>query len=273
MPLAPPPVTLAGTTTNARIKSYPMKEVVQVSNVDIFRRSPYFEDENGNPPPRGYDVPPKGQAADPDRADEESRRRARNAVQDIALCNRFTHMFTWTLSPELVNRYDPEAVYKKVRASLSHLTQRKGFRYICIPELHKDGAIHMHGLCMLGNVQLAPSVRANGTMRRDGAGRQVCNMTDWSWGWSTCVRLDSNYERACNYVSKYITKAETKIFGKWYLSSRDLKKRPDVYPLEHIPYDDYRESLAQTGQTVKERTVYRDVKMIVTEYVHREKME
>lgn len=101
--LAPPPVSLAGTATNARLKSYLSMETMQVSNANIFRRSPYYEDEEGRPPGRGYSVPPKGKGADPARALEESQRRARNAVQDIALCNRFTHMFTWTLSPELID--------------------------------------------------------------------------------------------------------------------------------------------------------------------------
>ena len=39
-------------------------------------------------------------------------------------------------------------------------------------------------------------------------------MIDWKWGFSTCVPLDDNYERTVNYVTKYITKAEDKIFGK-----------------------------------------------------------
>lgn len=91
-------------------------------------------------------------------------------------------------------------------------------------------------------------------------------MTAWTWGFSTCVRLDENYERAVNYVSKYITKSDTKIFGKWYLSSRCLKKRPDIYPLERIPYDEYKASLEQAGQAVKETTVFREVKIISTDY-------
>lgn len=266
VPLAPPPVTLAGTATNARLKSYLLMETMQVSNADIFRRSPYYEDERGRPPGRGYAVPRKGEGKDPGQALEESRRRAKNAVYDIALCNRFTHMFTWTLSPDLIDRYNPEQVYRKVRTFLSNMTQRKNFRYVCIPELHKDGAIHMHGLCFLGDVTLAASVRKNGTLRRDGSGRQVFNMTAWTWGFSTCVQLDENYERAVNYVSKYITKADTKIFGKWYLSSRSLKKRPDIYALEPISYEEYRAGLEQAGQQVKETTVFRDVKIISTDY-------
>lgn len=264
--LSPPSVTEYGTRTNARIKRYMSFDTVQVSNAEIFRRSPFYEDENGDKPSRGYSVPPKGEGIDPDRSLLESQRRARNAIQDIAYCNRFTHMFTWTLSPELIDRYDPDKVYKKVRAFLSNMSQRRDFRYVCIPELHKDGAIHMHGLCCLGSVSIVPSIRKNGSFRRDHAGRQIYNMDAWSWGWSTCVALDGNYERAVSYVSKYITKSDTKIFGKWYLSSRCLKKRPEVVALEPISYDDYRDSLKDTGQNPTETTIFRDIKILSIDY-------
>lgn len=263
---APLPVTRTFIKTNARLKSYLLQETMQVANADIFTVSPYFTDENDKPPGRGYDVPPKGEGKDPERSAEESKRRARNSVLDISLCNRFTHMFTWTLDPQQIDRYDAKQVYQKVRAFLSHMTQRKGFRYVCIPELHKDGAIHMHGLCVLGDVTLSPSIRKNGTLRKDHAGRQVYNMDSWTWGWSTCVQLDENYERAVNYVCKYITKSDTKIFGKWYLSSRSLKKKPDIIPLDPIPYEEYKEQLEQSGTSVKEVTAFLDVRIISTDY-------
>lgn len=259
-------VTLTGTVTNARVKSYLFKNTVQVSNSDIFRRSPYYEDENGNSPTRSYEVPSKGNGKDPVRSLDESQRRAKIAVQDIALCNRFTHMFTWTLSPDLIDRYDRKLVYKKVRAFLSNATQRKGFRYVCIPELHNDGAIHFHGLCSLGDVEITQSIRKNGTMRRDHAGRLVYNMDAWSWGFSTCVELDEHYEKAVNYVCKYITKSDSKVFGKWYLSSRSLKKKPDIIPLEAVSYIEYRDDLENSGAKYAETTVFRDVKVISTDY-------
>ena len=53
--------------------------------------------------------------------------------------------------------------------------------------------------------------------------------------------LDQNYERAVNYVVKYVTKTEEKIFGKWYLSSRNLVKHPEVIPLDPIRYDEFRD--------------------------------
>ena len=157
------------TTTNARIKSYLFKDVLQVSNDDIFPTGD-FEATNGKKK-RAYDVSKPGEADDKERSLEESKRRAKSKVQDIALCNHFTHMFTWTLNGDLIDRYDKEEVYKKVRAFLSNMGQRKGFRYVCIPEYHerKEGeevpAIHMHGLCILGDVRISPSIRPVGSQR------------------------------------------------------------------------------------------------------------
>lgn len=270
----PAPTTLnvphADTVTNARVKRYMFKDVFQVANDTIFPMGDY--ELHNSTCKRLYDVPPPGKAKDPERSLEESKRRAKSKVRDIALCNRFTHMFTWTLDPELVDRYDAEKVYKKVRTFLSNASQRKDFLYVCIPEYHtlkigeiKPG-IHMHGLCVPGDVRLAPSVRKNGTLRRDPYGRQIYNMLDWSLGWSTCVPLDENYERAVNYVTKYITKADTKIFGKWYLSSRSLTKAPDIVPLEPMDFESFRDPAKLEDRRQTETSVYRDVKIVSEEY-------
>ena len=117
----------------------------------------------------------------------------------------------------------------------------KGFSYVCVPELHKDGAIHFHGLCNLGTVKIQRGVDARtGMPAVDKQGRPVYNMTDWTLGFSTCVPIDENYERTCNYLTKYLGKGTEKIFGKWYLSSRTLIKRPEVELISGgVDYDSF----------------------------------
>lgn len=209
--------------SNARVKLYPESTVLQVANAPIFRESGWEAQK------RAYDVPPKGQGKDPLRAQAVSRARARSHARDIALCNRFTHFFTLTLDGSLINRYDPEEVKRKTLTYLKNASYRKGFAYILLPEYHRDGAIHMHGLGDPGGMEL---VRANdpysGKPLIDHAGRPVYNIPDWTWGFSSCVPIDGDYEKACNYITKYLTKDSRKIFGKWYLSSRNLVKRPET---------------------------------------------
>ena len=180
---------------------------------------------------------------------ESSRQRARARVRDMALCNSFDYFFTWTIAPELLDRYDAKTIYCKLRVFLSNAVKRKGFTYLVVPEYHvqKAGedkpAIHMHGLCCLGQVKLERARDKRGRSMTDNKGRPVYHMLDWKYGFSTCVPLDGNHERAANYIAKYITKSDSsKIFGKWYLHSRDLVKGPDIVPLDPENYDEFRDT-------------------------------
>ena len=240
---------------------------MQVASKEIF--------PTGEPEPRSYDVPPKGKAKDPERSLIESRRRAAAAVKDLALCNQFSHMFTWTLAPDLIDRYNPDEAYKKVRTFLSNAVQRHGFSYVVIPEYHKQDeqgrrGIHLHGLCKLGTVPIERAVSPEGKMLTDKSGRPVFNMTSWAWGFSTCVELDAHYEQAVSYVSKYISKGTEKIFGKWYLASRNLIKKPDILPLEPIPYNDFRDEEKLNVHLQTETEIYPTVRLITEELPHME---
>ena len=171
--------------SNARVKSYPSIDVVQVCNEPIFREPGW------KPLRRLYDVPPKGEGNDPQRAAEVSRNRAKAAVRDIARCNRFDFFFTWTLDAAKISRYDPEEVLKKVMTFLKNASYRKGFRYVLVPELHKDGAIHFHGLCCLGEIRIQQATDPHtGRPLSTERGQPISNMLDWKFGFSTCVPID-----------------------------------------------------------------------------------
>lgn len=249
--------------TNARLKAYPQKTVIQVASREIF--------PSGGPEPRPYSIPPKGKAKDPERSLAESKRRATAKVRDIALCNEFSHMFTWTIDPNMVDRFNPQEVYKKVRIFLSNMVQRCNFQYIAIPEYHKKPdeqgrrGIHLHGLCTLGSVEIQRATSPKGQPITDKQGRPVYNMNGWKWGFSTCVLLDGNYERAVSYVSKYISKGTEKIFGKWYLASRGLKKGPDIITLAPVPYLEFKDEAKMKVHIQNETEIYPSVYMISEE--------
>lgn len=213
--------SLVSISSNARVKEYPSQIVLQIANAPIFREKGWEGQK------RPYDVAPKGKGKDPQRALAVSRARAKAAVRDIAMCNQFSYFFTWTLSPEKIDRYDSEKVGKAVQTFLKNVSHRKGFSYLCVPELHKDGAIHIHGLCNLGGVKIMRAINHHTKeFLSTDRGQPIYNMTDWSLGYSTCIPIDENYERTCNYLAKYFTKDSCKIFGKWYFSSRNLVKHP-----------------------------------------------
>ena len=229
--------------TNARYKMYPHSVVKEVATGACFPLVP------GAPRPRPFAVSPPGQAKDKERSLESSRQRARARVRDMALCNPFEYFFTWTIAPDLLDRYDPKAIYPKLRNFLSNAVRRKGLSYLIVPEYHeqKPGedkpAIHFHGLCALGKVEIKRAKDKRGHRMTDRNGRPVFHMTDWKYGFSTRVPLDENRERTANYIVKYITKngGAEKIFGKWYLHSRDLVKGPEIIPLDPERYNEFRD--------------------------------
>lgn len=231
------PASAADISSNARVKLYPRQQVLQVSNAPIFR------ERGWEPRKRQYAVPSKGCAADPERSKESSIARARAAVRDIALCNCFDHFFTWTLDGKRVDRYDPEAVGAKMRNLLKNLSYRKGFQYVLVPELHADGAIHMHGLCNLGRVRVVQAINPHtGAPLFASPWQPIYNMQDWPLGYSTCIPIvggEEGYQKTCNYLVKYLSKGTEKIFGKRYYSSRDLTKRPPVQLVHGLDFDQF----------------------------------
>ncbi len=226
----------------------------------------------GPPQPRPYDVPPPGFGSNHERAMAESKRRARTKVVDIALCNKMDYMFTWTLNPALIDRYDPGAIYPKVRSFLTNAVSRKGFQYVAVPEYHKPRpgeekpAIHIHGLCRLGQVPIERALSPSGRLIYDDAGRPVYNMVAWKWGFSTCVPLDRQYTRTVFYLTKYITKTEAKIFGKWYLAARGLTKSPELIPLDGIDYQEFRDEQKLKQHEQFESEIYPGLSIISEDY-------
>lgn len=73
--------------------------------------------------------------------------RARSKVFELALCNEWQYFSTFTIDGKKFGRYDLEA-YHKAFAQWLRDCRKKGIciRYLIIPEQHKDGAWHEHGL-------------------------------------------------------------------------------------------------------------------------------
>lgn len=76
----------------------------------------------------------------------QSLSRSRSAVRDYILANDWDYFVTLTIRKEVVNRYSLADVLSLIRPFLHELGRKKGFRYCIIPERHKDGAWHFHGV-------------------------------------------------------------------------------------------------------------------------------
>ena len=74
--------------------------------------------------------------------------RARKNVIELGLCNAWDWFGTFTLNKEKYNRYDLEKFHKDFTQWIRDQRKKTGktIRFLLVPELHEDGAWHMHGL-------------------------------------------------------------------------------------------------------------------------------
>lgn len=225
---------------NAIYKIYPDSSgTLLVADKAIFRRAGYEE----SAPQVSCGVLAGGDSESRARENlERSKRRARNAVMDYARCNQMKYFVTFTLDASRVDRYDIDEVMRTASRWLDNRVRRHGLQYVLVPELHKDGAIHFHGL-----VNDAITIRDSGTIARAGdkprrprtarerekwladGGHIVYNVVDWPLGFTTAIELYGDYGAAIGYVCKYISKAQTKVGGRWYYSGGGLKKPVKQY--------------------------------------------
>lgn len=161
----------------------------------------------------------KGESAD---GRERAAKRARKRLFELAACNDFSIFFTLTIDPKKLDRYDYKAVIKKVSQWLADRVRRTGFAYIAVPELHKDGAIHFHGLSNEKGLKLIDSGH------KDKHGRPVYNVANWPYGMiTTAVKLYGDYQNVCKYITKYITKGTkgtnvSTIGGRYFFHGGEL---------------------------------------------------
>lgn len=241
------PVCGASIKTNAKVQIYPDGYIkVTACSEPIFVPSGYEKAEDDYKK-NVIDNPLFDTAGDNDRPGivrPDSVRRARSAIFNICMLNTFTHFFTWTFDQKIVDRYDDEAVKKKVLYFLNNSVKRKNLVYLSVPERHKDGAIHFHGL-MKGNYKFVDSGTVATKERKKPVTLKtakrlgltvigpVYNIADWRNGWSTAIELYDRRESVSKYIAKYVTKESEKIYGKFYFAGgHGLIRKPETLYLD-----------------------------------------
>jgi hypothetical protein len=152
--------------------------------------------------------------------------RARLNVFDLCICNKFDLFSTLTFSPEKVDRESYIETYKALKHWLSNRVQRKGLKYVAVPEYHSDGrAVHYHMLSNSESIELTDSHhRAHGA--------PVFNIPSWQKGFSTAqiIKGEKAVDFTAKYICKYMTKSNgRKVGGRFYLSGGDLVRPTYIY--------------------------------------------
>ena len=185
-------------------------------------------------------------------------KRAVDKVYDLAFQNEWSYFMTITIDPEQFDRQDVKEVYKKLSAWLRNQVSRKGLKYLLIPEQHKNGGIHAHALindCFKlehsGRYLYSGKAYKSETLQKKGIDinllKPVYNVPEWKYGFSTAIPVDGNPARLACYITKYITKDCKKIFGKYYLSSRNLNRDTEISLCNSEKFDELKNNPLYRG--------------------------
>lgn len=180
----------------------------------------------------------------------ENLSRARRTIRDYILCNHFDYFCTFTFNSAVVDRYDFKACKKKITKLFNHYKDRcsPDFRYIIVPEFHKDGAVHFHG--MVRGIRPQDFVVPKMIYKRNRISGELYTVpntrgyVDWPYysqklGFFSCSRV-KNYEKCAVYVSKYITKdlISMELGQRVFMASQHLQKPELVFDEDNIPLTD-----------------------------------
>jgi hypothetical protein len=122
--------------------------------------------------------------------------KVKTKIKDYILSNDFNYFWTLTFDSD---RYNYAEAFEKMSKWLRKMRDKYGrFNYIMIPELHKDGAIHFHGV----TGGLGCQINDSGVKHK---GVKVYNCPEWKHGFTTLTKIRSR-EKTASYVTKYVTK-------------------------------------------------------------------
>lgn len=151
-----------------------------------------------------------------------SKNRTINKIYEIARANMWEYFITLTFDPKKIDRFDYDVCVDALKKWLNNMKHNYApdLKYLIVPELHKDGAYHFHGL--IGNTGSIQFVDSGVRTRYH---EVIYNIENYKLGFTTATKVkDSN--KASGYLTKYITKdlcATTK-GKKRYWQSYNLDK-------------------------------------------------
>ncbi len=234
---------------NARIKYIPDDNgVYQPYEMTVFDRSVYVTADLERVKGKKYadwsdfelDKVPEPDSV-PDEAENRRKSfcRAKNNLFDLLMCTpSFDSFVTLTVSADKADRHDYTEIVKKLGIWLDNRVRRNGLKYVLVPERHKDGAVHFHGLLNKDCLKLVRAASPyTGEALSDNHNRPIYNIKDFPLGFTTVIPLSGENARiaTAKYCYKYITKSGgEKVGGRYYLSGGDLG-RPR-YSFDDVDY-------------------------------------
>lgn len=180
--------------------------------------------------------------------------RARARVFELAACNEFQHFCTFTVNEKMKNRFDLSSIRKDLAQLVRNINRdnpdNDKLKYLFIPEQHKKGGWHIHGLmCGLAPYLTEFSTADNIPLKLKKAiknGEKIYNFPRYSdkFGFFTATPIKD--KNACSvYLTKYISKEMGKTLldkgQHLFFASQGLKGREVLAKncADIPPFDDW----------------------------------
>lgn len=182
---------------------------------DSYRLSELFSNNSDSAPPQPVVHEPSKNEEElhymeefyrPDNAEEIEEKgrflssiiRARSRVRELAMCQHWEYFVTLTLDETKQDRFDIADYIKKLGYWIQNYNKKFGtkLQYLIIPEQHKDGAWHAHGLLR----GVAPD-----SLCKNEHGYLDLPYYRNRFGYISLGRVKS-HERCASYITKYISK-------------------------------------------------------------------
>lgn len=171
-------------------------------------------------------------------------RRAKQKLYEYARCVKWEYFVTWTFQKEKVNRYDYNECSKLLRQWLNNQKKLNApdLFYLVVPEKHRDGAWHFHGL--MSNIG---SIRLEDLRKKDTQGHKIYRLRGFKYGKKTEISRVEDTHKISNYVTKYITKDLCiELLGRQkYFVSQNLPKPKEEFLL--LSYEEQNQYIKENG--------------------------
>lgn len=155
------------------------------------------------------------------------------------------YFVTLTFNPEIINSFDYRECQKKIRIFLDSLKRYdSSVKYLFVPELHKSGRFHFHGLITKCNLINDEIIKYSGVKIKND---KIYNFSKfWDYGFST-VSMIKESKAVEKYIAKYTTKEllnSTKYQHRYYVSKNI--NGATIYKIDY-PFTDILEKLYSMG--------------------------
>lgn len=193
----------------SKIKIYPngdKKITTFAKPLIVFENTEVFGADDEDKRKSKIDLTEEEKQKEIERVAEKRYREVREKIEDYARSNPFTHFITLTQSRKIVgNRFDDDLALSNLASFLKTVrkqAKRKNidFKYIVVPERHKNGALHFH---MLAYNYPYDFVYAKYDKRKK---IDIYKIEQWKFGISHVVETYGPMWKLGVYMKKYITK-------------------------------------------------------------------